>query len=181
VELHDRHRPVRALHSELVVNARDASAPGGRIEVSSCNVPRRELDRTLWPDLAPGDYVACRVRDYGTGMPPDVVRRACEPFFTSKAHGRGTGLGLSQVFGFARQSGGGIHIDSEVGIGTTITLLLPRAADDPVMARDNRAPALHQHAAPDLQPQEQPTTVLASPPIRLAGDDSEAQTGQGPP
>jgi hypothetical protein len=96
-------------------------------------------------------------------MPPEVVRRACEPFFTSKSQGRGTGLGLSQAFGFARQSGGGIHIDSKVGVGTTITLLLPRAADDPAVAPDNCAPALHQHAAPALQPEEQPATLSVAP------------------
>jgi signal transduction histidine kinase len=139
----------------LVVNARDASPPGGRIELSYDNVPRRDLDPVLWPDLAPGDYVACRVRDYGAGMPPDVVHRAYEPFFTTKAGGRGTGLGLSQVFGFVRQSGGGIHIDSKVGEGTTVTLLLPRAAEEPAVVRDHPSPALHQHAAPDLQPRDQ--------------------------
>jgi signal transduction histidine kinase len=143
----------------LVVNARDASAPGGRIEVSFANVARRELDPAQWPDLAPGDYVACRVRDEGAGMPPAVVRRSYEPFFTTKPGGRGTGLGLSQVFGFARQSGGDVHIDSKVGTGTTVTLLLPRA--DALVER----PELHPHAAPDLQPQDQPAPPVTSRPL----------------
>jgi signal transduction histidine kinase len=78
--------------------------------VSLFNVPRRDLDRAAWPDLMPGDYIGCGVRDRGTGMPPDVQRRACEPFFTTKGDGQGTGLGLSQVFRFTRQSGGGMLI-----------------------------------------------------------------------
>jgi nitrogen-specific signal transduction histidine kinase len=92
-------------------------------------------------------------------MPPAVVRRAYEPFFTTKPGGRGTGLGLSQVFGFARQSGGDVHIDSKVGTGTTVTLLLPRA--DALVER----PELHPHAAPDLQPQDQPAPPVTSRPL----------------
>jgi two-component system, NtrC family, sensor kinase len=116
----------------LVVNARDAMPHGGIVAVSMFNVPRRSLDRVTWrvtwPDLIPGDYIGCSLRDHGAGMAPDVLRHACEPFFTTKSDGRGTGLGLSQVFGFARQSGGGVHIRSEVGAGTVVTLLLPRSA-----------------------------------------------------
>jgi signal transduction histidine kinase len=114
----------------LVINARDASSEtGASVTVSLVNVPRRELDHVEWPDLIPGDYIACRVRDQGQGMPAEVIRRACEPFFTTKRDGQGTGLGLSQVFGFARQSGGGVRIQSTVGSGTTVTLLLPRSAN----------------------------------------------------
>jgi signal transduction histidine kinase len=115
----------------LAVNARDAMAKGGEIVVAVVNVPRRELDRAAWPDLAAGDYIACEVRDNGGGMPPDILRRACEPFFTTKPEGRGTGLGLSQAYGFARQSGGGVRITSKVGAGTTVTLLLPRSSVPP--------------------------------------------------
>ena len=113
----------------LVVNARDASGRHGRIEIALANVPHRALDHAQWPDLAPGDYVSCQVRDHGAGMSSEVVRRACEPFFTTKGKGLGTGLGLSQVFQCARRSGGGLRIDSEPGVGTTIRLLLPRAVD----------------------------------------------------
>jgi len=112
----------------FVVNARDAMPHGGIIALALFNVPRRSLDRATWPDLIPGDYIGCSVRDHGEGMAPDVLRHACEPFFTTKGDGRGTGLGLSQVFGFARQSGGGMHIRSKVGAGTVVTLLLPRSA-----------------------------------------------------
>jgi signal transduction histidine kinase len=115
----------------LVVNARDAARQGSCVTVSLGNVPRRELDRAAWPDLPPGDYVAVRVEDRGAGMSPEVLRRACEPFFTTKGEGRGTGLGLSQVFGFVRQSGGDLRIDSVVGAGTTVTLLLPRSERPP--------------------------------------------------
>jgi signal transduction histidine kinase len=111
----------------LVVNARDASSDGRPVAIEIANVSQPAFDRA-WPDLAPGDYVVCRVRDQGEGMPPEIVRRASEPFFTTKDEDQGTGLGLSQVFGFARQSGGTVTIESVVGTGTTITLVLPRSS-----------------------------------------------------
>src|SRR5438067_5728630 len=83
-----------------------------------------------------GDFVGLEICDTGTGMPPEILARAFEPFFTSKPSGKGTGLGLSMVYGFARQSGGSASIRSEVGRGTAVTLLLPwarepDAADEP--------------------------------------------------
>jgi CheY-like chemotaxis protein len=83
------------------------------------------------PDVVPGDYVMVIVRDYGCGMAPEVLARAFDPFFTTKGVGKGTGLGLSQVFGFVKQSGGHIGIESAVGQGTTISLFLPRHAEAP--------------------------------------------------
>jgi len=77
-------------------------------------------------DVAPGQYVALRVRDTGVGMTPDVVARAFDPFFTTKPLGQGTGLGLSMIYGFVRQSGGNVGIDSRIGNGTAMTLLFPR-------------------------------------------------------
>jgi signal transduction histidine kinase len=109
----------------LVVNARDANAKSSvRVEVG--NHPKMHFDRLAWPELAPGDYIYCRVKDDGDGMSRDVMRRAFERYYTTKAEGKGTGLGLAQVYGFARESGGSVKIDSEVGVGTTITILLPR-------------------------------------------------------
>jgi len=106
----------------LVVNARDAMPEGGRLVIATGNVV---ADGQHPAGLAPGDYVRVTVSDTGTGMPPDVVARAFEPFFTTKEVGKGTGLGLSQVYGFIKQSGGEVAIDSKPGEGTTIAIYLP--------------------------------------------------------
>jgi two-component system, NtrC family, sensor kinase len=109
----------------LVLNARDAKAKSTvRVEVG--NHPKMHFDSLAWPELTPRDYIFCRVKDDGEGMPRDVMRRAFERYYTTKTEGKGTGLGLPQVYGFARESGGSVKIDSEVGVGTTITILLPR-------------------------------------------------------
>ncbi len=107
----------------LAVNARDAMPKGGTLTISTGNTM---IDDDAVPHLAGGDYVCISVRDDGIGMAPDVLERAFEPFFTTKPHGQGTGLGLSQTFGFVRQSGGGITIESAPGEGTRISLYLPR-------------------------------------------------------
>jgi PAS domain S-box-containing protein len=108
----------------LLLNARDAMPFGGTITVATGNV----LDPSTLPgDLAPGDYVRLSVSDTGAGMSEAVQARAFEPFFTTKGIGRGTGLGLSQVYGFARQSGGTVRITSAPGHGTTVDIVLPRA------------------------------------------------------
>ncbi|HTV00443.1 MAG TPA: PAS domain-containing protein [Luteitalea sp.] len=109
----------------LAINARDAMPDGGRIVIRLTNecVDDAEAEPR---GLAPGCYVCLAVVDTGTGMSADVASRAFDPFFTTKPAGRGTGLGLSMVYGFARQSGGSAHIESDVGRGTTVTLYLPR-------------------------------------------------------
>ncbi|UEM02582.1 PAS domain-containing protein [Skermanella rosea] len=110
----------------LVINARDAMPDGGRLVIETANA---NLDGSYIATefgLEPGEYVCLSVTDTGTGMPRDVVARAFEPFFTTKAFGQGTGLGLSQLYGFARQSGGHAAIYSEEGGGTTVKLYLPR-------------------------------------------------------
>lgn len=112
----------------LVVNAADATPPGGEIAITVDPVALAEGEVT---DTAPGRYVRVAVRDTGSGMSPEVLARVFEPFFTTKEVGKGTGLGLAQVYGFLRQSGGGVSIDSAEGAGTTVTLFLP-ATDDPV-------------------------------------------------
>jgi len=108
----------------LVVNARDAMPGGGRIDVITTNV---SLDQDQVPGLAPGDYVRLSVGDSGSGMAPETIARAFEPFYTTKEVGKGTGLGLSQVYGFIKQSGGEVVIDSVLGEGTTIAIYLPAA------------------------------------------------------
>ena len=109
----------------LAINARDAMPDGGRITIETANKwldQRAAGDR----DLPPGQYVSLCVTDTGTGMTPEVISRAFDPFFTTKPLGQGTGLGLSMIHGFARQSGGQVRIYSEIGQGTTMCLYFPR-------------------------------------------------------
>ena len=110
----------------LAVNARDAMSPAGTLTLRTTTM---SVDGNPSGDaLAAGDYVVIEVRDTGVGMPAAVRDRAFEPFFTTKSVGQGTGLGLSQVFGFVKQSGGTVSLSSETGVGTCVTLLVPRAA-----------------------------------------------------
>jgi PAS domain S-box-containing protein len=118
------------LESALVnvcLNARDAMPAGGRVTFAASNRAVGEELRSIDPDLKPGDYVEILVTDTGTGIAPDVLEKVFDPFFTTKPTGQGTGLGLSMVYGFAKQSGGHVSLTSEVGVGTTVCLLLPRA------------------------------------------------------
>jgi PAS domain S-box-containing protein len=113
----------------LVINARDAMPDGGRITIETANKwidGRAAKER----DLSPGQYISVCVTDTGTGMPPEVIERAFDPFYTTKPLGQGTGLGLSMIHGFVRQSGGQVRIYSEVGQGTTMCLYLPRFAGE---------------------------------------------------
>ena len=113
----------------LVINARDAMPDGGRITIETAN-KSMDAQTAKARDLAPGQYVSLCVTDTGTGMPPDVVERAFDPFYTTKPLGQGTGLGLSMIHGFVRQSGGQVRVYSEVGQGTTMCLYFPRYAGD---------------------------------------------------
>jgi PAS domain S-box-containing protein len=111
----------------LVINARDAMPDGGRLLIETFNATLDHADVASIPGMAPGDYVVLSVADTGHGMTPEVRARAFEPFFTTKGAGKGSGLGLATLYGFARQSGGNVTIYSEVGKGTTVNLYLPRA------------------------------------------------------
>ena len=116
----------------LTVNARDAMPSGGSLFLTAENRTLRggEVD----PELK-GEFVAVRLRDTGVGIPPDILPRIFEPFFTTKEVSRGTGLGLSQVYGFAQQSGGWVSAESTLGEGTAITLYLPRSQGTPAPPR----------------------------------------------
>jgi CheY-like chemotaxis protein len=134
----DPHQLENALLN-LCINARDAMPDGGQLTIETCN---KWLDRAAAKqcNLDVGQYVSVCVSDTGVGMSPDVVARVFEPFFTTKPLGEGTGLGLSMVYGFARQSGGEVRIYSEEHEGTTMCLYLPcydgsaQSADDAVQA-----------------------------------------------
>ena len=131
----------------LAVNARDAMPDGGRLTIATANVPQGAKSKPA--ELAAGDYVSVSVSDTGTGMTDEVVRKAFEPFFTTKPVGSGTGLGLSQVYGIAKQTGGTVSIDTKVGRGTTVTVYLPRTIALPVVrpSDDFRTVPLRAHEA----------------------------------
>jgi PAS domain S-box-containing protein len=143
----------------LVVNARDAmSEPGGTITIETRNC-RIDRERALsLGEIAPGSYVMVAVGDTGIGMTPETRAKAIEPFFTTKAPGRGSGLGLSQVYGFARQSNGQIEIESALGEGTTVHLYLPRLVDE---AARSEAPCNGMHRLGSVLITEDDPDVLA--------------------
>jgi PAS domain S-box-containing protein len=122
----DRNQVESALLN-LAVNARDAMHHGGTLTIETGNAVFNEEDTRHRDDLAPGDYVFISVRDTGSGMTKQVLEHAFEPFYTTKEMGRGSGLGLSQVYGFVKQSGGNVELHSKPGHGTTVRIYFPRA------------------------------------------------------
>ena len=124
----------------LAINARDAMNGSGRLTIEACNALLDEAYVLQHPDVQAGQYVMLSVTDTGSGMSAEVLDKVFEPFFSTKPEGKGSGLGLSMVYGFAKQSGGHIHIYSTPGQGTTVKLYLPRSLEDEAAA----APALPQ-------------------------------------
>src|SRR3982075_3394431 len=129
----------------LAINARDAMPDGGRLSIVTGNA-RLDGATADTPALAPGDYICIDVADTGTGMSAEVAARAFDPFFTTKPIGQGTGLGLSMIYGFARQSNGHASIDSRIGQGTSVKLYLPRHLGD-IAAEHASAVKAAEHAA----------------------------------
>ncbi len=125
----------------LCLNGRDAMPEGGRLTIETAN---RWLDERAARerDLTPGQYLSICVTDTGTGMTPETIQRAFEPFFTTKPLGEGTGLGLSMIYGFARQSNGQVRIYSEIGSGTTICIYIPRYSGDALLLEEEQAVAI---------------------------------------
>lgn len=115
----------------LAINSRDAMPGGGELVIRASNIVLDEIHAAEHPESKPGSYVQISVSDTGTGIDTEVLSRVFEPFFTTKELGSGTGLGLSMVYGFAKQSGGHLTIESEVGRGTEVCLYLPSAARQP--------------------------------------------------
>ncbi len=143
----------------LAVNARDAMPKGGKLTIETCNVYLDERYTSSVSELSPGQYVQIAVSDTGTGMSKELSAQAFEPFFTTKDVGHGTGLGLSQVYGFVKQSGGHVKIYSELGEGTTVKIYLPRLVGAEVPQE------------PDEQRQEAPPGDLGEMVLVVEDDD----------
>nr|WP_294524715.1 ATP-binding protein [uncultured Rhodopila sp.] len=146
----------------LTLNARDAMPEGGRLTIATRERTLTLADIPDDDDVAPGAYVEIAVTDTGCGMTPDVMARAFEPFFTTRPIGSGTGLGLglSQVYGFVRQSGGFVRLESEPGAGTTVRLFLPRSEVQRAAAKQPRPTAGPAKPAAERAPEAAGRTVL---------------------
>jgi signal transduction histidine kinase/CheY-like chemotaxis protein len=149
----------------LAINARDAMPDGGTITIKTSNVRLAAPERPEEP--APGDYVMCSVADTGTGIPDDILDKVFEPFFTTKEIGRGSGLGLPQVLGVAKQLGGGVRIQTRPGAGTTVNVYLPRA-------REALAPSETSATGRELCPTAGPISFRRAM-VLLVDDDNDVR------
>ena len=146
----------------LVLNARDAMPDGGKLVVETSNQVLNPEFTEAYPSLEPGDYVMLSVTDNGSGMPQSVINRAFDPFFTTKPIGQGTGLGLSMIYGFSKQSRGHVSIDSEIDQGTTVKLYLPRFRGEEL-----NHPVCDIQQAPDALDGETVLIVEDDPAVRV--------------
>jgi PAS domain S-box-containing protein len=167
----------------LAVNARDAMPNGGKLMIETTNAFLDEAFATSEPDLRAGQYVVIAVTDTGSGMPPEVVAKAFDPFFTTKDIGQGTGLGLAQVYGFIKQSGGHAKIYSEPGAGSTVKLYLPRLAAsvdaEPASAgAETLSPTRGKEAILVVEDEEDVRALVADMLRELGYDVLEAGDGQ---
>lgn len=145
----------------LAINARDAMLPGGgRLLIETAQAVLNAADTSGWDGAASGRYMRVTVTDTGTGMTPDVLAHAFEPFFTTKSIGQGSGLGLSQIYGFVRQSSGVARLDSTLGVGTSVHLYLPRS------------PATPARAAQATAVKPQPTQTLPAATVLVVEDEA---------
>jgi signal transduction histidine kinase len=158
----------------LAVNGRDAMPNGGRLTIETANCELDERYAAEHDEVTPGQYVMISVTDTGTGMTPEVVAQAFEPFFTTKDVGRGTGLGLSQVFGFVKQSAGHVKIYSEPSEGTTVKLYLPRHAGEAAPVRRGRQDDMPLGRADELV-----LVVEDEPRVRRMSVDALIELGYG--
>jgi PAS domain S-box-containing protein len=157
----------------LIINARDSMTGGGRIVITCDNATSDEPALSAQRDLAPGQYVMLSVTDNGSGMPKKVLERVFEPFFTTKPIGQGTGLGLSMVYGFVKQSGGHVTIASEPGAGTTVKIYLPRYHGDAARNQGTQPPA----AKPRAKSKEVVLVVEDEPVVRSLVIDMLVELG----
>lgn len=139
VSLIDPHQLENALIN-LAINARDAMPNGGALTIEIANVTLDAVYARSHEEVTPGNYVKVGVSDTGTGIAPDVLEKVFEPFFTTKDVGKGSGLGLSMVYGFVKQSNGHVTINSEIGRGTTVELYMPRTQDVAIHGDDPNEP-----------------------------------------
>ena len=157
----------------LAVNARDAMEDGGKLTIETANCYLDEGYCALNVDVEPGQYVGVFVTDTGTGMSPEVIEKAFEPFFTTKEVGHGTGLGLSQVYGFIKQSSGHVKIYSEIGEGTTVKLYFPRHRMD----AETVEPQLEEKSSPPARAGETVLVVEDDPGVRVYTEEIVRELG----
>jgi CheY-like chemotaxis protein len=164
----------------LVVNARDAMPKGGRITVEAADAVLDAAALADAPDVKPGHFVMLSVTDTGVGMPPEVRARIFEPYFTTKDVGKGTGLGLSTAYGIVRQSDGHISVSSELGLGTTFRIYLPRSEAPPVVAIDPSVERMPEGTEHILIVEDDPSVRRLSKEllVRLGYSVTEAASGR---